>query len=622
MFRFIVALGLLAAQVCSQSVTVANLGLSPYDGWVRTTIDQTPTHPVGMVGNTLYVLGRQIGSARVVDLKVVGLAGNSERVLDLSTATPSTFTLGGLGTDRGWPAIGGTAMVPAADWLRADGACYLIHLKARLTSMLHADLWIHHYPDQPWATGELVLTSSNVSVPDLSATIPSSFTLTCGDAIVVVPGLPWNSPLLPAGETLGDGQARSWPVVFGWPTQMTGTQPVAAQAQADFRIVARGVKLHPLGLPQVPASFSTQQWMNENLIAAASRLHTWQEGLLGVSANSSQTGAQEDQGFMAGIEAGLSGGMGAIPIRYWTALGQSRRPMHHLEADGSQLNLDGHPQLVLWSSRPHWRTDVSPDRLNKPREVTQAETKGWNGPDREHWLVNTLAMAARVTGSPALQWQLEAHARVFLFGETINPALSTSSTDVARSAGYAGMLVTYLWENLENRTLANRVADRWRARVQQIYIPVWGSTAGNIWGTSNDYRLTSILTGYPLAWMPYQQALGAYGMYLACSTVGPVEGVAFAAAGARAVVQHAFQDTPTGPVEWEILGYNGGAVLAPSQYVEGIGAHRTGWFRHEWLPLGVWVAARDGDQRAVSIYNTLISEALLGNRPLKWFPPL
>lgn len=612
----------LCGALCAQTVTLTNYSGQPWAGWARTTIEGDAQVPEAgkMPDGSRYVLGRRVGDVRVVDLWAKLEAGQ-QRDFPLMKFHPAETALDPVDIGSlGWPSFAGVAMSPAAgNWAQIDGAAITAHLHCRVGPMLHADLWLRLYGGQAWAPGELVLTASNPSVPDLVGVVPEGAKLTCGSAIVAIPGLPWDSPVLPAGETIGDGQARSWPVVLGWQHLMTQpTDATSGQIWAEQRLGAVGVdKVNWLGLAW-PTRFDSRAWANQHYLGAVSRLHSWDAGPLGVVSNSGQTGSQEDQGWSKGLEAlGLAKGSG-VTIRYLTALGQSRRPMHHLEADGRLLDPALHPRCIFWSSRPHWHTGVSPDQLGKPRQPTVAELRNWNGPDREHWLINTLAAAARQTGSPALQWQLEAHARSFLMGETVTPGWSTSGPDASRSAGWAGLVVAHLWTTLEDRGLAELVAERWRQRVLRVYVPAWGNAPGGIWDKRNDPRMLMDLTGYTLAWMPYQQAVGAYGMFVASELVGPPEGKALAIAGARAVVYHAYDESG---VEWDILGYRDGVKLPASEYVEKKGAHRTGWFQYDWFPLGVWVAAKSGDARAAEIYRGLVTRSAGFTSTAAWLPP-
>ena len=619
---FFLSLFLFATLAPSQTVTVGNWSPYKFAGWTRCTVDVAPPATSGTFEDgTKYITGKTIGAVRNCDIWV-RLDPGVVRKYDLAQATPGPVALSEIPVSQlGWPSIAGVPMLPASDWLAIDGACLAVHLHARVGPMLHVDLWVRAYGGQGWYPGEVVVTASNGAVPDVVATVPAGFTLTCGDAITAVPGQPWGSPLLPEGETLADGQARSFPFVVGWPKLMPDSEAMtSSQAQAELRVLSYGLNQATTWGTTMPGrGFDSRAWANSHFGGAVTRLHGWDGGPIGVTPASGRTGAQEDQGALQGAEAQQVAGPSAAVVRYLAALGQSRRPMHHLEADGTNLDLSKHPRLIMWSSRAHWHTGVSPDQLGKSRQPTEAESRGWYGPDREHWLINTLAAGHRATGSPALQWQLRHHAINFLAGETVTPGWSTSGTDAARSVGWAGIVVSHLWDNLEDRQLAERVAERWRQRVRQVYIPYWGNRPGGIWDFRQDGRLTMDLTGYTLAWMPYQQAIGSYGGWLACSKVGPDEGLALFTQGALTVVRHAYRNG----IEWEILGYRNGEMLPDSEYVERKGAHRTGWFRHAWFPPALWVAAfKAGDAQARTIWDQLVSEASAGTAMLAWFPPV
>ena len=375
--------------------------------------------------------------------------------------------------------------------------------------------------------------------------------------------------LLPAGTVIGDGQARSLPLVLIWRQHLNAaTEWASAGAAASLSICANGIaKLWPDGNPQPIAD--PLGWTRSNWAGAIARLHNWDDGPLGVKKRSGDTGKQEDQVFVGGECIGPAS-LGAETVRYLVALGQSKRPCHHLEASGLLLDLAKHPKLVIWSGRAHWHTGVSPDQLGKPRALTEIESHGWSGPDREHWLQNTVAIAYRLTGSPALQWQLEAQARLFLLQETVDPKLSTSDFSAERAIGWAGIVAVHLWRSLEDRTLAEQVAQRWRDRVAKVYIPKLGGKAQDVWYPRNDARLIADTGWSPLNFMPYQQALGAYGLDYACRWLGPAEGRTLALRGAKAALR-AWERLPDG--RWKPWSYWGYSSDLTAPFIEGRGAH-------------------------------------------------
>lgn len=419
--------------------------------------------------------------------------------------------------------------------------------------------------------------------------------------------------LLPAGTVIGDGQARSFPLVFIWRQHLTSAlEWSSAGAAASLGVCANGIsKLWPDGNP-VPVS-DPLQWARRNWAGAIARLHTWDAGPLGVKANSGDTGAQEDQVFVGGECCSGPASLGAETVRYLAALGQSRRPCQHLEANGALLDLAKHPKLVMWSGRVHWHAEVSPDRLGKPHALTTIESHGWSGPDREHWLENAVAIAYRLTGSPALQWQLEAQARLFLLQETVDPKLSTSDFSAERAIGWAGIVAVHLWRSLEDRTLAERVAQRWRDRVAKVYIPKLRGKPLGVWLPRNDARLTADTGWAPLNWMPYQQAVGAYGLDYACRLIGPPAGRELALEGARAAMR-AWQRQPDG--RWKAWSYWGYSATETVPFVEHAGAAHgpNVWV---WFTPAVWMVR---DREPQNEQARMIWQQVVRETDPKWVP--
>ncbi len=528
-----------ASPAPAQVVHAANYAPTVFDGWKRCTVDVMPPHEAGQVPGARYVLGRPIGlDVRVIDLQL-RLDPGEVRSIDLSAAQPLAFVRGPLPAAPlaffGQPSIAGVPLQVVG--LQPDGAGYLAHLRARVGPMLCCDLWLWWYPDAPgWAVGEVIITASNPSVPDATAAVPGDLCLLFGAADVVVPGLqpePSNlqgaraggARLLPAGGVLADGQARSFPLVLVWRQHLrTVDDSSSAGAAANLSVCANGIaRLWPDGNPTLAAGTSPLAWTISHWAGAIASLHRWApEPGVGPNPRSPDTGAQADQVFV-GAECIGPAGLGAEQVRYLVALSQSRRPCHHLEIDGSLLRLAQHPQLKFWDGRAHYRSDVSPDRLGKSRLLAESETQGWWGPDVEHWLFNNLTVAARLTGSPALQWQLEAQARVFLLQWVTFPYAYA-----ARAVGWEALGVLHLWHNLEDRALAEQVRAGWLRRLDTVLLPQLLSKPNDWWDVHIDPRLG---TG---EWvMPWQQAVGAYWVDRAGATFGRADARALALRGAR-----------------------------------------------------------------------------------------
>jgi len=352
-------------------------------------------------------------------------------------------------------------------------------------------------------------------------------------------------------------------------------------------------RLYPEGTPSL--NVDVRQWVGQHWTRALTGLHTWDAPVLGPAADTGQTGSVEDQCFVGAEGIVLAG---AERVRYFAALRTAGHPMHHLEPWGDVVDRDRHPQLRMFYSRPH---RAGSDMLGKPRDLQMAEASGWNGPDAQHWTINTLSAAARCTGSPALQRLLEHHARNYLIQFTTTPGWSTSEIWSAREVGWKGLAATRLWQCLEDRALAERVRSHWREWVERILVPKLG--AKDVW----DVRVDDARLGSGQWWMPWQQALGCYGIDLACEVLGPASGRAVALAGARRIVADAWTQEGRRWVEWELLATD-------------CRRSRSGMFSASWLPLAVATVLRHEPQneRARAIWAQIVADAGGNGR---WIPP-
>ncbi|MBL8726843.1 MAG: hypothetical protein JNM25_00335 [Planctomycetes bacterium] len=607
-----------ATAALAQTVRVANHGAQPFVGWQRTTVDTEPALAAGRIGDTIYVRGRRVGlDVWIVDLRLT-LAAGEQRSLDLGAAVPALVPNVALPADPlqhfgGVPTVGGVPLQVVS--MQVDGAAILLHGRCRTNAMLHVDVWLQWYPDEPGlVVGEAVATASNGSIPDWRVTVPAGgLQVAWGDALVHVVGAGLGQPLVPGATRFADGQARAVPFVLFWPRHLTTSDAwVQVIAAAERSTCATGIaRLWPQGNPSYPASFDAAAWTASLFGEALRRLHTWEPGVIGPNANSGDTGTQWDQVHVCG-EYALPGGTGAEQVAYLSALKLAARPCHHLEADGRQADPIDHPQCVFWSGRPHWHPVVSPDQLGKTQGISIADTNGWMGPDREHWLYNTVAAAARLTGSPALQWELGQQARLFLFGETVAPGYSTSGPDAARSIGWAGILVVHLWRNLEDRALAKRVADRWRDRVSQVYVPALWNRPYDVW----DVRVGDPRLGPGQWWMAWQQSIGSYGLDLACEVLDIPQGRELALKGAKTCLES----------NWILQGtrYHGiGNVLFPPPPARDYARHAwpPPWFETTWdLPaLAVVLRHEPGNPKANAVWRQALGD--LGDGRRAWVPP-
>jgi hypothetical protein len=463
--------------------------------------------------------------------------------------------------------------------------------------MLCAEMWVRQYPDWPGvAMGELVITASNPAVPDMVAVVPDGLTLAWGTARCV-------ATLPAAGDTIADGQVRASRLVVVWPDRVADWATVAA-VLPPAGVCAMGLdRPWPAGRPVAdpqPLAW-TQRW----LPAVEASLGGWASSGLGPAMDSGTTGAQEDQVFVGGELGAVPAGLGAEVVRYLAALGQLRQPHHHLEADGTQLALTGHPGLTLWYSRPHWHEGVSPDRLGKPRGLSSAESHGWVGPDDQHWLHNTMSVAARATGSPALQWGLSAFARNLIYEFDEYPG-------ALRSVGWRYLSYWWLAKGLEDRALAGHVIADGRAFAAVVKRD-W--TPRPWWWVESTSPQDTRLTGRDRVTMVWQHGLATYGMDLFGELAGQDDLRVLAHRGAVAALQ---AWTWTGR-RWQGWGYVGttGGVFGP--LVEGDGAHY-GAGVESWMTLTIATVLRHepGHERALAIKAQLIRERAQGGR---WIPP-
>jgi hypothetical protein len=479
---------LLACALPAQVVTVQNSG-GAVATWTRLAVDVKPPHPAGKVGATRYVLGPQLAPGLwSLDLWAHLAAGES-RTVDLADAVAEAFTLGPLPDPLahfgGWVEAGGAPM--GVEALGVEGAAYVATLRARTGPLADVRLSVRWYPDTPALMfGEAIVTASNPAVPDLGQTFPDGLRVTWGDAIWCVPGALPLLPIVPAGTRLADGQAWSVPLVLGWVRHARGGDLERWVSATGLRVSAtQATALYHGGNPRLPAGFDGAAWSVQNHPKALAALHSWAQPPVGPNRVSGDTGAQEDQ-WCIGSEPLQS--PAAVQVRYLSALALSHRPCHHLHADGRQRDPSDTPKVMFWDGRPHPATG---NLLGKPRTITPDETHGWWGPDDEHWLYNTLFAAYRLTGSPALQREIEQQARLYLFQKTVpsqNPGWFTSGGGAARSIGWECLLAVHLHRNLRDRALAARVADRWRARWTECWAPSLGREPGRLgwWDVRRD----------------------------------------------------------------------------------------------------------------------------------------
>lgn len=625
---------MLGVAAMAQTVRAENASAYPFEGWVRCTTDRMPPHRSGIAvdanGDTVrYVLGRPTGlDTRVLDVWA-RLEPGARLSIDLARSRQAPWTLTSSTDDVAPPTIAGVPMQLVRE--APDGAAWSSHYRARVGRTLVADLWTTQFAEHPgWATAELVVTSSHPGVDDRHETIPGEFTLRWNGAFVAGMGLEVGASLVPAGTRLADGQARGVPVVLMWPRKLATASDwstmlaVAGREYRDGRwLYNPGVcsvaieQLLPCGNPRLPQGFDADAWTRNAFPESVRRLHTWEPGIVGPSPRSADSGEQNtEQVFVRGE---FTQSVAASRVAWLSGLKMLGRPCHFAELDGGPVLWSEHPNCVPWSGRPPRDDNVSPDKLGSTL-LTEGDTTfqtpagpvTWYGPDDEHWMLNTTAAGARLTGSHALQFELSAQANLWLMHETLPsqgrpfPPWMNSGPRSARSVGYAGMLATRLFQTLEDRALAEAVRTRWHARVREVYLP----SLSGVWDKRHDQRLEpdswwaapDPKPALKERWMPWQVALGAYGLDEACEVLGPVDGRALALAAAKVVLDRAYV----------LFGKRWTTLTYPT--VEGDPDTGTGFFDQFGVPLAAAVVLRHepGNAKALSIWNQTIGDARSG----------
>jgi hypothetical protein len=534
-------------------IKIANFAPTPFGGWKRCKVDFPLPHPAAAVGGFLVVRGEPAGlDCHHVDIRreFGPLHPGEEQQFEMANALPAQFTRAGFPVQP-IAFFGGRLMIDGgeATWvsMRANGAGYDCVLRGRdigfqggeplgRRSVEVAFTW---YPSTPWlAEGEVIVTQSNPETTELIGST-DGIDLRFGDAVVVhLGGQAWRP--LQGGTVFADGQARAVPVLFVWLQHLPPEAWSDVAALANFGVSAVGIqKLWADGNPIYPGTFDARRWTNERLAEAMRRLHTWEPAMCGPPPLSAQSGEQEDSVFVRG-EALLPGGSGAEKVAYLSALKLANRPCHHLEADGAQLDPARHTAkpLIFFGGRPHTGLWNIVDRLGKETGLAQSQVPGgWSGPDEEHAMFNTLAAACRLTSSHACQWLLRQQAIQYPLMWTVTHGWSTTQTYAARAIGWESLLVMHCWRELEDRELARKVRDHYHARLNTVLIPKLGEKPLDDW----DVRLNDPRLGPGLRSIPWQQALGAYGMDYAGAQLGRADARAIALRGARRVFDHAWR---------------------------------------------------------------------------------
>lgn len=677
-------------------LTVSNWSPHAFKGWQPFTVpaltDDFP-HEVAAVSTTHegqleqfhLQRGSRVGAARTVWLRHEGLPAGAVRHLDLSTAVgldeiPAPLALPpAMASD---PVaylqvrVNGQLCEPVVrpgqtSWLEVDGPAFRVQFRGYIGSATWVDVFVCWVPSEPWFRWEALVNCAHQQRPALFEDHANGLTITVGTAALALFG--GRPAPFGRGMRLIQGAARSFAGIGAW-LDLMGEQDHASAAcllsggpfgvESKWRDTIGG-----LGIMGEPAGGDlnnhAEQFVAQNYGNALASMGT-SGGVpnIGVAPNSAVTGNQEAEGYgSCGVECFATNTAGPVSafIRYLVALTYSRRPCHWRENDGELLRWDEHPNLVLWSGRPHWHPNVGSDKLGLSSvDVSLVDSGGWFGPDRQHWFYGDLWTASMLTGSRLLQVLLEAQARLVWFGETVALNMSTSHFDSARSVGWFGILATSLMHCLDDREAKRRVRLRARERVDSVYLPeltstdypqVWhriqgdarlitpmrhhyedvrlndGTVLGRVEGPmppeiaqrAVTWRLVSAWPeGQTITW---QQSLGAFGLLMLCRALGEyVPGMQLAFDGGVSAFVAGWRRTGPGGAwqEWETVAVpDDHGVMPFAEMVNGAGAFRSGMFRQWAMPLAAWVAARNGFGDAQAVEDVLRAE---GCNP-RWLPP-
>ncbi len=266
---------------------------------------------------------------------------------------------------------------------------------------------------------------------------------------------------------------------------------------------------------------------------------------LGVFAHSlaraaGQTGDQGDFGVCRLSEVAWSGLPSMLLEVELSVLQEACRPVHFFEADGAPVEPAAHPDWIVWSGRTHWNASVSTDRLGKPVPQPRFTTHGWTGKDRQHWSSNYLSAFALLTGAHWARRELENEARLYLAGQTLAPALSTSRSGAPRGAGRT--MLAAAWNLCVSGD--ERLRERMDRRTEQVHVPAWSSRdtgPQRVRPMAVNRPDGRLLEGKHTFWNPWQDAIAAVGFAAQHRMTGSADARALAEGLAGNVVRHGWR---------------------------------------------------------------------------------
>ena len=287
-------------------------------------------------------------------------------------------------------------------------------------------------------------------------------------------------------------------------------------------------------------------WINEN------GGDPWGEPRIGLSKRPANTGDQEDFGAcsLAPCLALPGGGpLGLLEARF-AAYATARRPGYNRAPDGELLELIKHADCVYWGQSIHYHPNVSPYQHGKAPWHPAPDTHGWHGWDNEHVSLNGLAGTYLLTGSPLLRHLIECNVEAWLFGATIRPGWPTTNRGASRSVGRTLSAMAWAYAC----TGDSRILQRMTARLDTSF--------GDILEAIGDRPEVLVLNvhgrdgrklgGRYRFWMPWQEALGLYGLDAAARVTGSPRYKRLALEISRTLTAHGWWLPDLNGTDWKI----------------------------------------------------------------------
>ncbi|MBL9079974.1 MAG: hypothetical protein JNL08_20955 [Planctomycetes bacterium] len=265
--------------------------------------------------------------------------------------------------------------------------------------------------------------------------------------------------------------------------------------------------------------------------------HPFAVGNHGLDRMAGQTGDQGDFGTVKLSTVAASGLPSFLLEVEASILQEACRPVHFFEADGTPVEPANHPQWVVWSGTTHWHTGVSKDRLGKTPPQPPFDNHGWTGKDREHWSSNCLGAFAQLTGAHWARLELANEVRLYLAGQTVDPALTTSGPGAARGVGRTELAAAWMWLATGDERLRARMDER----IDRVYHPSWAGRelpADRVRPLSVCNPDARLLQGKFSYWNPWQEAIAAVGLGAAFRVTGNPRARELAEELAQNVVRH------------------------------------------------------------------------------------